>query len=97
MDSVKVKKKPDTPTATRTIKCPVCGTDIPILSVLGRKPLNISVKNVYDSLRNTRSIRASAEKLLCSRGYIYGVLKKRGVTLEEVLETLKEVRGNGRD
>lgn len=91
MDSTKVGEKPAA-TMVRTIECPVCGADIPISNVLGRKPLNISVKNVYDSLCNTRSIRSSAKELGCSRGYIYGVLKKQGVTLEEVLK-----EGGGKD
>jgi len=52
---------------------------------LGRKPLPITVKNITDTLQNTKSIRASALKLHCSRGYIYQELKKKGLTPKEVI------------
>jgi len=58
------------------IKCPKCGASIPVASPTGRKPLNIPVKKVYDSLRNNPNITAAAQELGCSRGYIYKKLKE---------------------
>ena len=52
---------------------------------LGRKPLQHGVKNILDTLNTTRSISETAQKLNCSRGHIYGVLKQQGLTLKEVL------------
>lgn len=52
---------------------------------LGRKPLNYNVKNVCDTLLSTHSIDLAAKELNCSRGYIYQVLKQRGMTPKGVL------------
>ena len=62
------------------ITCPTCGTKVPIAKMnrLGRKPLNISVNNIYDTLQACHNIALAAEKLGCSRGYIYKVLKEQG-------------------
>lgn len=70
------------------ITCPGCGEKIPLTkSSSGRKPLNIPVTTIYDALRLTRSIPATAKELGCSRAYIYKVLKEQGKTLEEVLRS----------
>ena len=53
---------------------------------LGRKPLEIGVKNVCDTLRDCRDITQAAQKLGCSRGYIYKVLSNHGMTPREVIE-----------
>ena len=71
------------------IICPNCGTKVPIvkrLKVGGRKPLNISVKNICGTLRACRDITLTAEKLGCSRGYIYMVLAQQGMTPREVIQ-----------
>jgi len=52
---------------------------------LGRKPLSITVKLITDTLRTTKSIGDTADKLHCSRGYIYQELKKRGLTPKGVM------------
>ena len=73
---------------TKHITCPKCGEQIPIIiGSLGRKPLNICVKNVYDALRSCSSVNRAAEKLGCSRAYIYKVLKENGTTVKEVMES----------
>ena len=51
----------------------------------GRKPLNITVKNISDTLRSTRSIHETALALGCSRGYIYQEPKKVGANPREVM------------
>jgi DNA-binding NtrC family response regulator len=66
------------------IRCPHCGKTISV-SIGGRKPLNISVKNVCDTLRDCRDVPLAARKLGCSRAYIYTKLKKHGMTPREVL------------
>lgn len=69
----------------RIITCPACGEKIPIANSAGRKPLNLDVKFIYDTLRTSRSITTAAKKLGCSRGYIYKVLKDHGKTLDDIL------------
>jgi hypothetical protein len=67
------------------IRCPHCGKTISV-SISGRKPLNIGVKNVCDTLRDCRDVALAAERLHCSRGYIYKALAQRGLTPREVIE-----------
>lgn len=68
--------------------CPNCGTKVPVgvTNRLGRKPLDISVKNICDTLQDCRDIALAAEKLGCSRGYIYKVLKSEGLVPWQVIE-----------
>ena len=68
------------------ITCPYCGGDVPVMNRLGRKPLNISVKNICDTLRDCHDIALAAEKLSCSRGYIYKVLGEHGLKPREVIQ-----------
>jgi len=71
------------------VTCPDCGKQVPVPKMgkgLGRKPLNIDVKNICDTLRSHRDIALAAKSLHCSRGYIYGALKKCGTTPREVIE-----------
>ena len=53
--------------------CPHCGNLVEV-GGLGRKRLEIPVKNVYDALAKFSNITLAAESLGCSRGYIYKVL-----------------------
>ena len=66
-------------------QCPKCGEPI-VLNRLGRKPLAIPVTIVCDTLKACSSVDAAAEKLNCSRAYIYKVLKANNLTLKEVLK-----------
>lgn len=70
------------------VTCPTCGTKVPIakMSRLGRKPLNIGVNNICDTLRVCCDIALAAEKLGCSRAYIYRELAKHGATPREVIQ-----------
>jgi transposase-like protein len=65
------------------IQCPYCGANVSVHG-LGRKSLKISVKNVCDALRTNSTIKATAQSLGCSRGYIYRVIHNAGLTLEEI-------------
>lgn len=67
------------------IICPSCDTLITVNGI-GRKPLNIAVNNVCDALRLHRSVLTAANKLGCSRGYIYKILKADGLTAPEVIK-----------
>jgi molybdenum-dependent DNA-binding transcriptional regulator ModE len=60
-------------------KCPRCGETIDLGRVTGRKPLNITVKNVCDAIKACGTVTAAAKELGCSRGYIYKVLKREGI------------------
>ena len=59
---------------------------VAVTSRLGRKPLNISVKNICDTLQSSCNIALAAEKLGCSRAYIYKVLKSEGLSPRQVIE-----------
>jgi DNA invertase Pin-like site-specific DNA recombinase len=53
---------------------------------IGRKKLNLPVKNIYDALRRHRGVAEVASELKCSRGYIYQELAKYGTNPKEVIE-----------
>jgi hypothetical protein len=67
------------------VKCPHCGKKVSV-NGLGRKPLNIPLKNVLESLQAYRSVAAAAEELGCSPSYLFGVLKANGLKLREVIK-----------
>jgi hypothetical protein len=75
------------------IPCPHCGKSV-VVNGLGRKPLNIPLKNVYEALRAHGSVATAADKLGCSQGYIFKVLKANGLNLKDVF---KRTRGNGKE
>jgi len=56
-------------------RCPHCGKEV-VVNGLGRKPLNIPLKNVRESLRTHRGVMAAAQELSCSPSYIFGVLRQ---------------------
>lgn len=66
------------------IVCPRCGEEIKV-SGLGRRRLNIPLKNVYESLRAHRNVLVAAKELGCSQGYIFGVLKTNGLKVKDVI------------
>lgn len=53
---------------------------------IGRKPLNIPVKNICDALQACTNITAAASQLKCSRGYIHKELAKYGVIPGDVIK-----------
>jgi len=65
------------------VQCPHCGESV-LVNGLGRKPLNMPVKNVCDALQASGSILAAANFLGCSRAYIYKVLKANGIKLKDI-------------
>lgn len=53
---------------------------------LGRKRLNIPLKNVCDCLQARRSVVTAAKELGCSPAYIFGVLKAAGLKAADVIK-----------
>ncbi len=66
------------------VQCPNCGKSV-VVNGLGRKRLNIPLKNVCEALQAHRSVAAAANELNCSQGYIYNRLKEAGLSVQEVL------------
>ena len=67
------------------IQCPNCGEKVAV-NGLGRKPLNIPLKNVYEALWAHSSVEEAANELRCSQGYIYNILKANGLNLKDVFD-----------
>lgn len=65
------------------VQCPHCGQSITV-NGLGRKPLNIPLKNVCECLKEHGSVKAAAQELGCSQAYIFGVLKANGLRLKDM-------------
>jgi len=67
------------------VQCPHCGKPV-VVNGLGRKPLNIPLKIVCESLKAHRDMVAAAQELNCSQGYIFAVLKANGLKLKDVFK-----------
>jgi hypothetical protein len=67
------------------VQCPHCGKPVSV-NGLGRKRLDIPLKNVLESLQAYRDVTAVARDLGCSLSYIFGVLKKNGLKLNEAIK-----------
>lgn len=66
------------------VQCPHCGGMV-VVNGLGRKRLNIPLKNVCEALQAHRSVAAAANELSCSEAYIFGVLKANRLKLRDVI------------
>jgi len=66
-------------------QCPHCGKPVEV-NGLGRKPLNIPLKNVYETLQVYRNVDEAAKELNCSPGYIYNILKVHGLKSKDVMQ-----------
>lgn len=71
---------------TIKVTCPQCGAKIKVKGTGGRKPKNLTVKLVSDTLKACGSVGKAATELDCSRGHIYAVLKGVGLIPREVLD-----------
>jgi len=67
------------------VQCPSCGQTVTVHG-LGRKRLNIPLKNVCECLKEHRSVGVAANELGCSQAYIFGVLKANGLKLKDVVK-----------
>lgn len=68
------------------VQCPHCRKTV-VVNGLGRKSLNIGVKNICDTLQDCKNIALAAEKLGCSWAHIYKVLKSKGLSPWQAVET----------
>ena len=71
------------------VHCPHCGGTV-IIGGLGRKRLDIPLKNVSECLQAQRSVVTAASKLGCSPAYIFGVLKAHGLKVNDVIGATKD-------
>ena len=67
------------------VQCPKCGEKV-VVNGLGRRRLNIPLKNVYEALWAHSSVEEAANELRCSQGYIYNILKANGLKLKDVFD-----------
>ena len=67
------------------VQCPHCGKSV-VVSGLGRKSLNIPLKNICEALQAHRSVVAAANELGCSQGYIFKVLKDNGLKPKDIIK-----------
>jgi len=70
------------------IQCPHCGKTVTV-NGLGRKRLNIPLKNISDCLQSHRNVGTAAKELGCSPAYIFGVLKINGLKFKDVINATK--------
>jgi hypothetical protein len=67
------------------VQCPHCGKPV-VVNGLGRKRLNIPLKNVFETLQVYHNVAAAAQELNCSEGYIFNTLKANGLKLKDVIK-----------
>jgi len=67
------------------VQCPHCGKSV-VVNGLGRKRLNIPLKNVCEALQVHRNAVTAANELNCSEAYIFAALKANGLKLKNVIE-----------
>ena len=67
------------------VQCPHCGGTVAV-NGLGRKRLNIPLKNVCEALQVHRNAVTAANELNCSEAYIFAALKANGLKLKNVIE-----------
>ena len=75
------------------IQCPHCGERVTV-NGLGRKRLNIPLKNICEVLRSDGNVAAAARQLHCSQGYIFNILKAHGLKPRDIAERRVEVTNN---
>ena len=67
------------------VNCSHCGKSV-VVNGLGRKRLNITLKNICDALQAHHGIVAAARQLGCSPSYIFGVLKANKLKIQDVVK-----------
>ena len=72
------------------VQCPNCGNPV-VVNGLGRKPLNIALKNVCESLGAHCNVAAAAQELGCSQGYIFKILKANELKLKDMLNNRRKI------
>jgi len=74
------------------IQCPHCGERV-VVNGLGRKRLNIPLKNICEALQSERNVASAARELHCSQGYIFNTLKAQGLKPRDIIEEKVTKRG----
>ena len=67
------------------VQCEKCGEMVRVKG-LGRKPLNIPLKNICEALQAHHSVKVAAQELNCSEAYIYNVLKTGELKLTKIIK-----------
>ena len=67
------------------VECPNCKTII-VVDGLGRRRLDIPLKNVCDTLQAHKNVKTAAQQLRCSPAYIFKILKENGLKLKNVIK-----------
>ncbi|MFC2042138.1 hypothetical protein ACFLTV_01360 [Chloroflexota bacterium] len=67
------------------VECPHCGKAVTVHG-LGRPRLNISLKNVSESLWAQGNVVDAPKELGCSQGFDFDVLKANGLKLKDVIK-----------
>jgi hypothetical protein len=75
------------------VQCPHCGERV-VVNGLGRKRLNIPLKNICEALRLGGDVAAAARELNCSQGYIFNTLKAHGLKPRDIIEKRVQVTNN---
>ena len=75
------------------IQCPHCGERV-VVNGLGRKRLNIPLKNICEALRSDGTVAAAARELHCSQGYIFNILKSYGLKPKNIIEKRVQATNN---
>ena len=73
------------------VQCTHCGEPV-VVNGLGRKRLNIPLKNICEALCSCGSVAAAARELHCSEGYIFNALKTQGLKPVDVIKRCSEIR-----
>ena len=73
------------------INCPHCGEPV-VVNGLGRRKLNIPLKNICEALCSYRNVAAAARELHCSEGYIFNALKAQGLKPADVIRRRLQAR-----
>lgn len=71
------------------VQCPHCGKSVAV-SGLGRKRLDIPLKNVCECLSRYCSVAEAAQELGCSQGYVFNILKANRLKVKDVVKGQKQ-------
>jgi hypothetical protein len=73
------------------VNCPHCGEPV-VVNGLGRKRLNIPLKNICEALCSCGNVAAAARQLQCRDGYIFNALKAQGLKPADVIRRRPQAR-----
>lgn len=61
--------------------------ELEVVNSLGRKRLNIAIKNIFDVLHDYKNNAMTTEKISCSLAYIYKGMKSKDLNPQQLIET----------